>query len=279
MKPFDSTLISTTPINLPNTNNIVIPTHLITIQYHTTIPQYIHTIENFTFKKYQVYPFKLIGSKSIKNDSVHSILATQNYIFTMSNKELIKYDITGIKNRISGEFFDSSISTFKKVLCIYTPESLKTYTLDTLQPIESFKCESFFFNEDIFMLSHNGILELFLYGNPLTKIKYPEIITSITCNVIISKIYAGGKSGAVYCTHLDGSSGSKMLFKIHDSQIVDIKLSFDENYLYTLDKNGVLAIFDTNNDHYLTSVQTEERRINLLYLPELKIKDEPVGIS
>lgn len=195
---------------------------------------FLYAVEN-GITVYTINPFNKVKSLDYKKD-ICKIDVTADSLYLLNDESLVVYSKKGF-NVLTGNFSDFSVAAIndnmigllnQKELALYTEAFIKMATIG---------CQCFFSARNLLLAGEMNKIYVFINGVKKLDICMPDYITCLIANSLLSRIYCATKDNRVYCFDLNGLPLKTMDF--HLAPVKQMKLSFCEQYLYSLDSNRI----------------------------------------
>lgn len=203
--------------------------HLFTIEFN-----YLYIVTD-KIRKYKLSNNTLLLELDIKN-KVDFISVINNEIYCSGDGRLTK----NMSENILLEDTVLGLSKVKDMLGIQYSSRLVLYDKNLIKK-EEYKCSTYFYDEGLFILAYKSLLQI--KCNSVLEVYLEEDITCVTADVLFTKVLCGTISGKIYQINMDGSLNKVLDY--HQSSVKSIKLSVCNKYIYSVDINGELLVWDS----------------------------------
>jgi WD40 repeat protein len=275
MQDFSSTLILQTrskkELTLPNTAKIILLDSPFTVQ-HSPFPKYILT-HSGAIDIYRLKPFSRVDSFTYKNEVTDLVLIGRKLV-TLS-EDVVIVSGKGSRNQMAGKFAHATLGSVHGHVGVQDRGTLRMHSLETLQPMKEYKCNSHFCLRDVLVTAREQELCLYRRGVPLLKLFMPDRITRLCCDPLLSNIYCGTSNGSILNCSLSHKDPSVMAY--HTAEIVGLDLSFCGRFLYSADASGVVCVWDTASGVVVGKTKVDEpvKKLAAVYASEWSGEDDP----
>jgi hypothetical protein len=107
-------------------------------------------------------------------------------------------------------------------------------------------------------------------GAPVSR-----LLVSNVSKVMFAAMAGEGIPGAVRCYRMAPMTGDYMEFPAHSTAITRMKMSFDENYLFTVGQDGSICVFEIR-DRETRNIKRDKETSGLPFGDEIIIKSAEV---
>ncbi|EPR78370.1 hypothetical protein SLOPH_1787 [Spraguea lophii 42_110] len=238
------------------------------IYFIDKIPAFVYNYYDGIFKIYQPDPFKEIGS--FKAPDVSSFALYGDFLFLLYDDRIDVLSIHGYLCVFKDDFKNSIIESRGDMLHVKKDNYVKIYSFQKTENIgtgedltnevhyklkfkKSVYYDAYFENDSITVIANKKDVYVKTRKGHEFTVRFPDDVTCLIVDTLLTKILAGTKSGTIYSCRLDNSGQQKSIV-FHSSAIKKMELSFCERYVYSLTENE-LTVWDFTHHILIESIE------------------------
>ncbi|TBU09486.1 hypothetical protein CWI36_0025p0060 [Hamiltosporidium magnivora] len=265
MENFTSTVFCVSKLKqeltLPHTKTVILHCGKQAIKSFNGVPVFFVSFYRKNFIFFQISPYKEIKSivylEEFKNYTFFNdkiCVLKDNSVEYLDGEKMLEGDFSQFTDiYMINDNIVLSGNKYLKIFKICRNNSENEKKVFSVENMHSYfiKCDCFFIGYAVTLIGRKNLIDIKKENQLLGTLTFPENITSVISDTLVTKVYSGSESGKIYFSSLEDNNCLEHILYFHESSIIQLKMSFCEKFLYSLDSNGKIAVWNTEYNNFL----------------------------